>query len=119
MKHQIIRAQRQRALHFAAKRFDRLLQEQRRGAGEIHQIIHMDRHWLEVIFLPQAHHFAALRTAQVIRRPLTRAGRENLKSIAAQAIGALSGILHTAGARRMDANTASRSSGAVVLARAA
>src|SRR5271170_6365433 len=66
----------------------------------------MDRDGLQVIFLTQAHHLIALRTAQLIRRPLARAGGKNLKSVATQPVGPFRSILDPTGGRCMNADAA-------------
>src|SRR5277367_7020392 len=66
----------------------------------------MDCHGLEVVSFAQAHHLVALRTAQLIRCPLARAGGEDLECVATQPIGAFGGILDASGARGVNANTA-------------
>src|SRR5271154_2437465 len=106
MKNQIVGAEGQSTFYLPAKRSNRLFQEQRSAAGEIHQIVHMDCHGLEIIFFAQAHHFVALRTAQFVWRPLARTGGEYLEGIASQPIGAFCSVLDTPGARGVNANTA-------------
>ena len=82
MQHQELRAQRQSALHFAAKGHDRLGMKFRISAREVDQVIGMNGQRLQVIALAQPAHLFALCAGQLVRLPLPRAGRENLKCIA-------------------------------------
>ena len=77
------------------------------SAGEIHQIIGVNHQRLQIVLRPQtAHLLAQWNRLKLIGSPLPRAGRENLKRIAAQAIGALGGIVHSSGGGRVNADAA-------------
>src|SRR5581483_4886577 len=52
--------------------------------------------------------FIALRLPKLIRSPLARAGRKDLQSITAQAIGAFCGILHAACGGSVNSNAPGR-----------
>jgi hypothetical protein len=104
MQHQELRSQSQRALHFAAKGHDRLRMKFRVSARQVDQVIGMNGERLQVVALAQPAHLFALRAGQLVRLPLPRAGRENLKRIAAQAIGALGGARHAARRRSVNAD---------------
>src|SRR5712691_9312260 len=104
MQHDVLGAQLQGALHFAAKGGGRFLQEMRGLAGQIDQIVGVDREWLQIVLLAQLVHDCALVTAEIVGLPLTRAGGENLKSVASQAVSALSGIFYAACNRGMYAD---------------
>ena len=56
MQHQILGAQRQSPLDFAAKGFDRFLQEQFVYARQVHQVVGVNDQRLQVILLPQPLH---------------------------------------------------------------
>src|SRR5437660_9919242 len=85
---------------------DRFLQEQLVGAGQIDQVIRMNAERFQVIFLSQAAHLGVLRAAQIVRRPLTRTGRKNLKRTAAQTIGPFGCILNPSCNRCVNADAA-------------
>jgi hypothetical protein len=104
MQHQELRSQSQRALHFAAKGHDRLGMKFRISAREVDQVIGMNCERFQIIALAQPAHFLALRAGQLVRLPLPRARRENLKGVAAQAIGTLRRIRHAARRRSVNAN---------------
>src|SRR5262249_49317702 len=78
---------------------------------QVYQIIHMDCHGTEVIFLSQAHHLIALRSAYGIWRPLARARRKNLECATTQTIGTLGRIRRSTRARCMDADAPRRPRG--------
>ena len=73
MQNKIFRAQRLRPLQFAAKGDDRLGVELNVAAGEIDQIIGVNRQRPQVVFFAQRTHLTALRPAQLIWLPLPRA----------------------------------------------
>src|SRR5207248_2212790 len=54
------------------------------------------------IFISQPLHLVTLRTSQFVRLPLSRAGRENLKRVASQPVGALGGVFRSSCGRSMD-----------------
>ncbi len=66
---------------------------------------------LEIVVSAQTVHFGALHLAQIIWGPLARAGRENLESVAAQAVGTFGGVLYTSGGRCVYANAAGSQAG--------
>ena len=66
---------------------------------------------LEIVVGAQTVHFGALQLAQSIGGPLARAGRENLESVAAQAVGAFGGVRYTSGGRCVYANAAGSQAG--------
>ena len=104
MQDEIVGANRQCAFHFSAECFDGFLEKQLIRAGQVHQIIGVDHERLKIILGPQTKHFLAHRMAQLIRRPLAWAGGKNLQRIAAQAVGALGGIVNSSGSGGMDAD---------------
>ena len=53
MQDQVFRAQHERALDLAAKRFNGLFEKRFRDAREVNEVIRMDHHRLQVIFLAQ------------------------------------------------------------------
>ena len=106
MQYQIVRAQGQSPFYFAAKSLHRFVQEQFIRAGQIHKIVCVNHQRFQVVSRPQAVHLVALWDPKFVRRPLARAGREDLQRIAAQPIGAFGGILHTSCRRCMDADAA-------------
>src|SRR5579862_5575895 len=65
----------------------------------------MDHQRLQVVLIAQPFDFVALRPGEFVLGPLTRAGRKHLKCIAPQTVGALGGILYSAGAGGMNADT--------------
>lgn len=78
MQDQVVGAHRQRAFYFSAKSLDGFPEKQLIRAGQIYQVIGVDDQRLQVILGPKAKHFVAKGMAEFIRRPLARAGRENL-----------------------------------------
>src|SRR2546427_6331323 len=66
----------------------------------------MNHERFQVRFLSQAAHLGALRAAQIVRRPLTRTGRKNLKRTAAQTIGPFGCILNPSCNRCVNADAA-------------
>src|SRR5215469_40731 len=102
MQYQVIGTQHQGTLNFSAKSTNRLLEEQRRRAGQVDQVVGVDGKGIKIVLLAQAAQFIALRTTEFVRRPLPGAGRKNLKRVTAQAVGALGGVLHPAGTRGMN-----------------
>ena len=71
---------------------------------QVDEVIGVDDQGLDAVFLPQRIHLAALASRQFIWLPLPRAGRKNLKGIAAQPVGPLRGSLHSAGSGGVNAN---------------
>ena len=111
MEHEIVGADSQRTLDFSAKRLDGFLQELLVGAGQIHQIICMDDQRLEIVFCAESGHLLALQFAQFVGSPLARAGRENLKRVAAKAMGAFGRIVDASGGGGVDADAARSEAG--------
>src|SRR5207302_3459800 len=72
------------------------------AAGEIDQIIGVNRQRPQIIFFAQRRHLAALRSPQVVWLPLARAGRKDLKGIAAQPVGSLRRHLWPSRGRSVD-----------------
>src|SRR5215470_20125313 len=95
MQDEVFGAEHQRAFDLAAKGFDGFLEKGLDYAGHVNEVVRVDHHRLQVVLLAQALELVALRTAEFVGRPLARAGRENLKGIAAQAVGTLSGQFNT------------------------
>ena len=106
MQDEKVRSQRQGAFHLSAKGGDGFAVEQGVAAGEIHQIIRMDRQQLQVVALAQAAHLLALRERKFVGLPLPRAGGENLKCIAAQPVGPFGRVLDPTCGRSMNADPA-------------
>src|SRR5229473_5242317 len=104
MQHDVLGAQLQGAFHFTAKSADGFLQKHRCLAGEIDQIVGVDRERLEIVFLAQAIHDCALVTAEIVWLPLTRAGGENLEGVASQAVSAFSRVFYASSNRSMYAD---------------
>src|SRR5438309_12112191 len=102
MQHEIVRAQSQRTFQLTTKRFDRFLQTGLVRSRQIDQIVGVNHQRLQIILLPQAVHDFALGASKLIRTPLPRAGRVDLKRIASQAVGSLRGIFYARRNRSMD-----------------
>ncbi len=104
VKHEIIRTEGHGPFHFPAKSDNGFLKEKRIGAREVDQVIGMNSQRLEVVALAQTQHFVAQGMAKLVRSPLARAGRKYLEGVAAQAVGALCGILRASSRGGMDAD---------------
>src|SRR5579864_2497574 len=102
MQHQIFRAQSQRPFQLSAKRLHRFLQKGLVRSREIDEIVGVNHQRLQIILLPQAVHDFALAASKLIRTPLPRAGREDLKRIASQPVGSLGGVFYARRNRGMD-----------------
>src|ERR1700752_1134021 len=111
MQDQVIGTNGQGALEFAAKGFDGFLQKQFVGAGEVHEIVGVDDERLEIVLGAQLQHLFAQRLTEVIGRPLTRAGGENLGRVASDAVGALGGVVYASGSGGVDADAAGSQAG--------
>ena len=111
MEDKIIGAYGQGALDLTAESFDGFSEEQFVGAGEVHQIIGVDDQGLEVVLRAQLQHLLAQRIAEFVRRPLARAGRENLKRVASDAVGALGGVVDSSGSGGVNADAARSEAG--------
>ena len=88
----------QRPLDLATKRGDRLGMELGVAPAQIDKIVRMDDERLQVVALAPFIHLVALRPPKFVRRPLPRAGGENLEGVAAEAVGAFGSILYSSGA---------------------
>ncbi len=97
MQHEKIGAEGQCAFDLTAKGGDGLGMELKITARQIHQVVGMDDQRLQTVALAQSTHLVALRARQVIGLPLSRAGGKNLERIAAQPVGTLGCIFHSAG----------------------
>jgi hypothetical protein len=108
---EIIGADGEGALDFAAESFDGFSQEQFVGAGEIHQVIGVDDERLEIVLRPQLEHLLAQRVAEFVGCPLTRAGRENLQRVASDTVSALGGVVDSSGGGGVNADAAGSEAG--------
>jgi hypothetical protein len=104
MQHQILGAQGQRSFNFSTERFNGFLQKDLVRRSKVDEVIRVDDQGLQIIFIPQPRHFIALWSAQLIRRPLPRTRRENLKRIAAEPVRALRRVLHASGNRGVNSD---------------
>ena len=108
MQHDVLGTQLQGTLHFTAKSTNSFLQKHRCRAGQIDQVIGVDRERLQIVPLAQAVHDCALVTAEIVWPPLPGAGGENLEGIASQAVGAFRRVLHSAGNGSVNTDAAGR-----------
>jgi hypothetical protein len=69
------------------------------AARQVHQIVGVNHQWMQVVFLAQAGHLLALRAGQLVRLPLSRAGRKNLERVATQAVRTFRRIGHASRGR--------------------
>src|SRR5579862_6536475 len=104
MEDEIFGAQREGALGFSTKRLNRLFEKYLVRRCEIDEVIGMNDQRLQIIAIAQPRHFIALRSTKLVGCPLPGTRGKDLERIAAQAIGALCCILHTAGGRSVNAD---------------
>ena len=106
MLHQEIRAHRDGAFDFTPKSFYRFAEKQLVRRRQINQVVGMNNQGFEIVETAQPHDFVAMRTTEIVRLPLPRTGRENLKRITAQAVSALGRVVHATSTRCMDSDSA-------------
>jgi len=104
MKDEIIGAEGEAAFEFSAKGGDGFFVESGVGSGEVDEVVGMDDEGLEIVFAAKEIHGFALRPAERVWLPLTRARREDLERAAAKSIGALGGVFDASGDGGVDAD---------------
>ena len=93
---EILRAQGQRALHFAAEGGNGFRADLRRLAAEVHQVAGVNHQRRAVIFAAQGAHLFAVGWSDPRWTPHARARREDLKSIRANFMGVFGGFENAA-----------------------
>ena len=104
MQHQILRAQRQRALHLAAKGRHRFFPEQLRLAAQVHEIAGVDHQRSAIEFLAERAHLLAVAPQQLLCPPHPRARGEDLKGVGPDRVRPLRCTKHATRGRQMDPN---------------
>jgi hypothetical protein len=107
----IIGADGEGTLDFTAESFDGFSEEQFIGTGKIHQVVGVDDEGFQIVLRAQLHHLLAEGVAEFVGRPLAWAGREYLKRVASDAIGALGGVVNASGGGSVNANATGSQAG--------